>query len=826
LKGLSAVKRLPADIRRLPSRLIRYRGRWLLGAALVALIALGFKGWNLYNATHALRSDVQTIETFTRSKPNVTAIASLGPTLAKTRSDAIALRAEAAPLLPAMRWLGWVPTYGPDLAAAEPLLDTAVDLSSAADESFAALSPILLTRDDAQPIGEALSQRVAAARPQLETAREAVARASAAWSHIRVEALSPALRDQLRRVETMLPLAQAGIELAPIVPNFLQDIEALEMLAQAKPNAAKFASFGPLLAKTRGDAAALRAAAAPLFPVARQLGWVPTYGPDLAAAEPLLDAAVSFSRAADESFLALSPVVRAGDITQPINATLVRRLLAARPQIEIARGSVVQAAADWSHVPVSRLSPPLRDRLRGVDSLLSQAQEGFDLALILPNLLGANGQRDYLLIAQNPDELRATGGFISGAGVLRFDDGRVVDFFMRNSNTVDNYAIDENPDPPEPLFKYMEIEQWVFADSNWSPDFPTSAATAAELYNFGQGRDLPNVLGFDPAAIQMFLDVLGPVSVDDFPEPVSAENLTRYMRSQYDAQFQTGSKAFMDKLGKAIIAKIETAPAGLDLVMLARAAQRALDQRHLLLYVEDPATAAILARRGWDGAVQPGSADFLMVVDSNVGYNKINPNIHEELTYTVDLSDLQAPRAELAVRHMNRVNIPGECRQNSGDLIGPDWYEKRVAGCYWDYLRVLIPGGSALIGATTQPIPGAWMMSGEGDDGAVTLQEGERGASVLSRLLVVPAGGKRETILRYRLPRTAITHDDQGWHYRLRIQKQAGREAIPCVVNIRLPPKAAIVSNSSNLARQADGTMRLALALNQDQAVEITFRIP
>src|SRR5207253_8951023 len=132
--------------------------------------------------------------------------------------------------------------------------------------------------------------RVAAARPQLETAREAVARASAAWSHIRVEALSPTLRDQLRRVETMLPLAQAGIELAPIVPNFLQDIEALEMVAQAKPNAANFASFGPLLTKTRGDAAALRAAAAPLFPVARQLGWVPTYGPDLAAAEPLLDA--------------------------------------------------------------------------------------------------------------------------------------------------------------------------------------------------------------------------------------------------------------------------------------------------------------------------------------------------------------------------------------------------------------------------------------------------------------------------------------------------------------------------------------------------------
>ena len=41
-------------------------------------------------------------------------------------------------------------------------------------------------------------------------------------------------------------------------------------------------------------------------------------------------------------------------------------------------------------------------------------------------------------------------------------------------------------------------------------------------------------------------------------------------------------------------------------------------------------------------AVQPGVNDFLMLVDSNLGYNKVNAQIRQEATYLVDLSDLSA----------------------------------------------------------------------------------------------------------------------------------------------------------------------------------------
>jgi hypothetical protein len=372
----------------------------------------------------------------------------------------------------------------------------------------------------------------------------------------------------------------------------------------------------------------------------------------------------------------------------------------------------------------------------------------------------------------------------------------------------------------------MGIEQWVLRDANWSPDFPTVARNASYLYQLKQGRAVSDVLAFEPAAVQLLLGAIGPVSVDDYPEPVSVDNLVAYMRDQYNQQFTTDRKAFLETLGRAIIARLEAAPGKVDSLALARAAERALDERHLLIAVGDPTTAAVLRRRGWDGAVQPGDADFLMVVDSNVGYNKVNPNIRQKLAYSVDLRDPNRPQAELAVHQANPTSIPGECRQSQTERPGPDWYEQLLVGCYWDYMRVLTPGGSQLLAADTQPTPGKWMLSGFSDDGAIAQFEGEAGATTFATLVVVPSKAERTTSVRYRLPKQVVERDAQGWRYRLHIQKQPGRPLEACTVSVRLPRQAELVASSVAPSRQADGTLHFALDLATDQEIEVLFRAP
>ena len=48
-------------------------------------------------------------------------------------------------------------------------------------------------------------------------------------------------------------------------------------------------------------------------------------------------------------------------------------------------------------------------------------------------LLAGDGERTYLILAQNSDELRATGGFISATGVIRFREGALVDMKFADS---------------------------------------------------------------------------------------------------------------------------------------------------------------------------------------------------------------------------------------------------------------------------------------------------------------------------------------------------------------------------------------------------------
>jgi len=508
---------------------------------------------------------------------------------------------------------------------------------------------------------------------------------------------------------------------------------------------------------------------------------------------------------------------------ETLNQGLSGQLRVVRPQLEAARQALVGAADAWARVPIDELTPPLRDRLKRVGDLLPLARNSIDLALIMPDLLGADGRRDYLLIAQNSDEIRATGGFISGAGVLTVDHGRLANVAIGDSVDVDNLAGAPYPDPPQPLLHYMGIELWVFRDTNWSPDFPTSARAALDLYKLGQQRPISNVIAFDPAAVQMLLSVTGPIDVAGIPFPISTENVIQNMRSPYNMPWDDGREEFKRRLAMALITRIEAKSPQLDIVALARAVERALDERHILIYLQDTPAVKILAERGWDGSVRPGLADFLMVVDSNLGYNKVNPNIQEAISYTVDLSDPNAPMAELTIRHTHQLKRQAPCQQWATHAIS---YEDWMNRCYYDYLRVLISGGSELISASTQPVPREWLAWAAGDGGEVTASAGEAGTNVLSTFLVVPLGGERTTSFRYHLAPSVLVRDAHEQHYRLTIQKQAGTDAIPVVIQVRLPTGAVVTSTSLLPTIRTDTMLSFAFNLNQDRTLDLVFRTP
>jgi hypothetical protein len=198
--------------------------------------------------------------------------------------------------------------------------------------------------------------------------------------------------------------------------------------------------------------------------------------------------------------------------------------------------------------------------------------------------------------------------------------------------------------------------------------------------------------------------------------------------------------------------------AGLDPVALARALLEMLDGRHLQIAVDDPALAGLLAEQGWDGGLRPpAEGDFLAAVDGNVGFNKANAAVRPELDYRVEPIDAGLA-ATLTITYTHTAPS-GERACDRTPRYG-DSYDEMIARCYWDYLRVYVPGGSELLEA-------------EGLDG-VTAGRGERDTTVFAGAFVLKPGEQHTVVLRYRLPSAVPSAP-----YRLAIRKQAGALAPP-----------------------------------------------
>ena len=259
---------------------------------------------------------------------------------------------------------------------------------------------------------------------------------------------------------------------------------------------------------------------------------------------------------------------------------------------------------------------------------------------------------------------------------------------------------------------------------------------------------------------------------------------------------------------------------GFSLDALLRTLVRLLDEKHILLQFDDPQMKELLAKRGWTGGVLPPSnSDFLMVVDANIGFNKTNLVVDKSLTYQVDLRDLAGPLAHLDVHHTNHADVDYICYQF------PATVGIRVAGeypfddCYWNYLRVYTPSGSALLDSTPHAIPAGRILRESAVPARVDLLGDENipGVTAYGTLLVVPPGHSLRTSFDLRLPRDVLEEDRQAstWTYRLTVQKQPGTLAVPFSLHLLLP-NGMWISDSSHRLQWMDGAWVLDTDLRRD----------
>ncbi|MDA0989036.1 MAG: hypothetical protein O2783_07975, partial [Chloroflexi bacterium] len=260
-----------------------------------------------------------------------------------------------------------------------------------------------------------------------------------------------------------------------------------------------------------------------------------------------------------------------------------------------------------------------------------------------------------------------------------------------------------------------------------------------------------------------------------------------------------------------------------NLIPLLAAINKSLNEKHLMLFFHDSALQDVASRNGWSGAVEDAPGDYLMVVDSNVGFSKANRNISQSITYTVELRPDGESQARLDLLYTNRSSeiMPDTCTIQG--LRSGLSYEQHKNTCYWDYLRVYVPVGSTFISSSPFPMPQGALYRRIGyndiEDTRRTYVESDK--SVFAGLFNLEVGESKSVAFSYTLPSRVVQGEQGRLSYNLFLQKQPGTVGTPIEVNIHLPIGYCVRQSTPGIAYLGVDQVQFTLELESDTALEI-----
>ncbi|HEY5437175.1 MAG TPA: DUF4012 domain-containing protein, partial [Candidatus Limnocylindrales bacterium] len=429
----------------------------------------------------------------------------------------------------------------------------------------------------------------------------------------------------------------------------------------------------------------------------------------------------------------------------------------------------------------------------------------------LPAILGWDAPRRYLVLTQNPAEVRPTGGFIGSFGIIAFDKGRITERKFQDVFLLDlpwDYPFIKGP---QELHDYLlaNKQPWQLADANWSPDFPTSAQDAIRLYaNESGDTNIDGVLAITTYTIDELLKVTGPVTVPQFDLTIASGQTTLKLLQAVWAAAAGGStdrKAVLGPFADRLLASLLGLPPA-KWGQLLGDAETFRQGRLLLAWFRDSADQALVAGSGFDGAVRADPGDYVYPVDSNVApTSKLNAVTTRSLDLKVQIDAVGNARNTFAVTWQNGIETAVGAPYKALPVIG----KSRILGMYF---RLLVPERSRIEGVSG----GSYAPL---SDPAVV--EAEAGRTAIGTYLRVPPG---KTSLTYTWTSPYAADADQaGGTYRLTIQKQPGLLPGPLSLTIRAPAGFHIMDASPALTVRGDTATLVATTFDRDIVVEVRY---
>lgn len=484
------------------------------------------------------------------------------------------------------------------------------------------------------------------------------------------------------------------------------------------------------------------------------------------------------------------------------------RFIRAQESLNAARSVLNSADVSGASADTLLLLEEVRgyyDQLDAVNRLLIESPD------ILTNAFGLEDEAHYLVLAQNSDELRPSGGYIGTWGWITTRNGRVIEYDYSPTTQADPRppAVDINTVYDLPSW-WLQFERPIYAawDGSWHVDFPSTAQMSLWYYNTGNNQPGPmqGAIAIDVVGFEYLLQGLGSVVMPEYGITVTTDNFREVV---YDIRaYGEGPrphKEFIADLYERIFEEWQNVDRNPDASssVLGMTLQ-ALREKHIMVYSSDPDTNEALQLLGWNGAQTPAmDHDYLLAADANLG-NKANRSVRRDWTYDVQIMADGSLRSRASFSY----DYPASVAEQD-PAIDPEFHGPLT---YGNLLQVFTPVNS---------IP----LQLEEDARIVDVVDLGTHTNFVS-LFTVAYDDVARVQFSYEVP-DMIESFGPYQRYRLLLQKQPGTIAEQATVQVLLPPDAEILSTVPEPAAiysLDQTTLDYRLLLETDQWVEIVYR--
>jgi hypothetical protein len=420
-------------------------------------------------------------------------------------------------------------------------------------------------------------------------------------------------------------------------------------------------------------------------------------------------------------------------------------------------------------------------------------------------------------------ELRPGGGFIGSYGLTTIENGKTDRLQINDVYDADG-KLTTHVEPPFGIRRYLGAPHWFLRDSNFDPDFTRNAQVAANFLQLETQKKVDGVIAVDTEFLHSLLKALGPITVADYNETVTAENFYLLTQTHAEKDFFPGStqkKDFLRSLFNAMMLHLQEKKQ-VSYPALAVAFMESIRGKHLMVAFADKGVQEVYTVNNLSGAVWDARSpadgaflDYLGVIDANIGANKANYYLKRTIEQKVSLGNGGTIQASVSITY-----------ENTSKKDSP------FGGDYKNYLRVLLPKNAQVTAIlfdnqavkTTPAItdPAVFTKKGFLPPVALEVEQADvNGKRAVGFVHQVPAGGKKTVTITYTMPNVVAQPSSLG--YRLRVFKQPGTTADSYFLQVAYPQDYAFLSSKESGGVDVGGKILYQTILTEDKDVVLQF---